>query len=76
MLCPLSGCTLDCQRRAPVRVPCTCGLLVCRKCAGVAGAHPSGCGLCLRPHVEFTARECVVDGGLLLALAERGAMQP
>lgn len=68
-MCPYSGCPLDCQRRAPVRAPCACRLLVCRKCAGVAGAQPSGCGLCLRPGVEFSAGECAVDGGLLLALA-------
>ena len=67
--CPYSACAYDCQKRAPVRVPCTCKRLVCRKCAGVAGQQPSGCGVCGAPGVEYTAADCSVDAGTLLALA-------
>ena len=37
--CPFSACDYDCQKRAPVRVPCTCKRLVCRKCADGALTH-------------------------------------
>ena len=52
-----------------MRVPCTCKRLVCRKCAGVAGQQPSGCGVCGAPGMEYTAADCSVDVGTLLALA-------
>jgi hypothetical protein len=69
--CPFSACAYDCQKRAPVRVPCPCKHLVCRKCAAVSGASPHGCGLCLRPGAPGYSGvpECRVDTGLLLALA-------
>jgi hypothetical protein len=67
--CPYSACEYDCQKRAPVRVPCPCGRLVCRKCAGVAGAQPAGCGLCGAAGVEFGHSECLLDAGVVLALA-------
>jgi hypothetical protein len=67
--CPYSACAYDCQKRAPVRVPCACKRLVCRKCAGVAGQQPSGCGVCGAPGVEYTPADCTMDAGTLLALA-------
>ena len=67
--CPFSACEYDCQKHAPVRVPCTCKRLVCRKCAGVAGAMPQGCGLCGAAGVEYGAGDCERDMGLVVSLA-------
>ena len=67
--CPFSACDYDCQLRAPVRVPCTCKRLVCRKCADVAGTLPSGCGLCGAAGVSFRSSDSQRDVGALLALA-------
>jgi hypothetical protein len=69
--CPYSSCEYDCQKRAPVRVPCVCRRIVCRKCAGVAGAQPSGCGLCGTSGVEFRQQDCARDLGLIVAMVEK-----
>jgi hypothetical protein len=69
--CPYSTCVYDCQKRAPVRVDCSCKRLVCRKCAGVAGCQPQGCGLCGTEGQEFDGGDCVRDIGVLLVLAAK-----
>lgn len=78
--CPASGCALDCQQHPPVRLPCSCRRLVCRKCAGALAAKPPGgpCALCSAPCTDpFTPHDCPPDPGVLLALAGRlEASQP
>ncbi len=74
--CMYSGCVYDCQRRAPMRVPCVCGRLVCRKCAGIVGSGPDGCALCGAVDVSYTAAECKVDMGILLALSSSTCTEP
>jgi hypothetical protein len=70
----VGGCEYDCAKRAPVHAACPCARLVCRKCAGVASAHPdpSPCFACGRPDAaEFSADQCRPDFGVLAALAGR-----
>ncbi len=67
--CSYSGCAYDCQRRAPMRVPCACARLVCRKCASIVGSGPDGCALCGATGVSYSGAECKVDMGILLALS-------
>ncbi len=72
--CPCDASEYDCQQRAPVRTPCDCKHLVCRKCAAVAASVPcpAPCGLCGASAVgPFEVGDLVRDDGVLLALVDR-----
>ena len=72
--CPCASCEYDCQKRAPVRTPCACHRLMCRKCAGVAASlpGPAPCGACGAAAVgPFEPQEFRRDSGVLLALLGR-----
>ncbi len=73
-LCPCDSMPFDCQKRAPVRSPCACGHLICRKCANVLASMPTRppCELCGAPGAtgteEVEVEALKVEQGVLVAL--------
>jgi hypothetical protein len=70
--CPCDGAEYDCGKRAPLRSPCRCKRLMCRKCAAVVSSlpHAAPCGLCGAKAVgpfelPHFARDVGVDAVLL-----------
>ncbi len=71
MECPCDGFEYDCGKRAPMRSPCACRRLMCRKCAGVVASlpGPAPCGLCGADAVgPFDMTDFVRDTGTMAAL--------
>lgn len=69
--CPCDGFEYDFEKRAPMRSPCSCGRLMCRKCASVQASlpGPGPCHLCGASAVgPFDMSDFTRDAGTLAAM--------